>query len=37
MSNMMDMVQELRLRRWARENYQSADQREQSWNAIVLD
>ncbi|MDA1014716.1 MAG: hypothetical protein O3A00_09735 [Planctomycetota bacterium] len=37
MSNMMDMVQELRLRRWARENFQSVGQRDQSWNAIVLD
>jgi hypothetical protein len=32
-----DLVQELRLRRWARENYVPVEQRDQSWHGHVLD
>ena len=32
-----DLVQELRLRRWARENYVPVDLRDQTWHADVLD
>lgn len=32
-----DLVQELRLRRWARENYVPVELRDQSWHAHVLD
>jgi hypothetical protein len=31
----VDFIEELRLRRWARENYVPPDQREQSWHPIV--
>lgn len=37
MIDTMDMVQEMRLRRWARENFVSADDRSESWHQIVLD
>ena len=34
----IDLIHELRLRRWARRNYVPADQRsDESWNPIVLD
>jgi hypothetical protein len=33
----LDMIEELRLRRWARENYVPRDQRETSWHPVVLD
>jgi hypothetical protein len=33
----LDFIQELRLRRWARENYVSAGQREASWHPVILD
>ena len=33
----IDPVEELRLRRWARENYVSADLRDSHWHAVVLD
>jgi hypothetical protein len=33
----MDMVEELRLRRWARENYVPPDRRERSWHPVVHD
>ena len=32
-----DLVQELRLRRWARENYVPVEFRDQSWHCCVLD
>lgn len=32
----VDIVEELRMRTWARENYVSADQRDQSWHPIIL-
>ena len=31
----LDFIEELRLRRWARENYVPSDQREHSWHPIV--
>lgn len=33
----IDFVEELRMRRWARENYVPADHRERSWHPVVLD
>ncbi len=33
----IDLVQELRLRRWARENYVPAEYRDTAWDACVLD
>lgn len=33
----VDMIEELRLRRWARENYVPRDQRHTSWHPVVLD
>jgi hypothetical protein len=33
----LDFIEELRLRRWARENYVSRDQRELSWHPVILD
>ncbi len=33
----LDFVEELRLRRWARENYVPAESRERSWHPVVLD
>jgi hypothetical protein len=33
----VDFIQELRLRRWARENYVPVGQREGSWHPVVLD
>jgi hypothetical protein len=32
-----DLVEELRLRRWARENYVVAGRRDESWHPLVLD
>ena len=32
-----DIVKELRLRRWARENYVPVEDRDLTWHAIVLD
>lgn len=31
----LDFIQELRLRRWARENYVPPDQRDSSWHPVV--
>ena len=31
----VDFIEELRLRRWARENYVPGPQREQNWHPIV--
>ena len=33
----VDFIEELRLRRWAREHYVSRQQREMSWHPVVLD
>lgn len=33
----IDFIEELRLRRWARENYVPTDEREESWHPVVLD
>jgi hypothetical protein len=33
----VDFIEELRLRRWARENYVPPREREQSWHPVVLD
>jgi hypothetical protein len=33
----MDPVDELRLRRWARENHVPADRRDPAWSPVVLD
>lgn len=31
----LDFIEELRLRRWARENYVTPDQRKHSWHPVV--
>jgi hypothetical protein len=31
----LDFIEELRLRRWARENYVPSEQREQAWHPVV--
>jgi hypothetical protein len=36
-SEELDFIQELRLRRWARENYVPAGEREVSWHPVILD
>ena len=33
----VDFIEELRLRRWAREHYAPPSQRELSWHPVVLD
>jgi hypothetical protein len=33
----VDFIEELRLRRWAREHYVPTDRREISWHPLVLD
>jgi len=33
----LDFIEELRLRRWAREHYVPRGQREHSWHPVVLD
>lgn len=33
----LDFIEELRLRRWARENYVPRSQRQLSWHPVVLD
>ncbi len=33
----VDFIEELRLRRWARENYVPRGQRELSWHPVILD
>ena len=33
----VDVIEELRLRRWARENYVPSDQRSTSWHPIILE
>ena len=33
----VDFIEELRLRRWARENYTPPGRRESSWHFVILD
>jgi hypothetical protein len=33
----VDLIEELRLRRWARENYVPVDRRHPDWHPIILD
>jgi hypothetical protein len=33
----LDLIEELRLRRWAREHYVPRSQRERTWHPVVLD
>jgi hypothetical protein len=33
----VDFIEELRLRRWARENYVPRERRERSWHPVVLE
>ena len=33
----LDLIEELRLRRWARENFVPIDQRETNWHPVVLE
>lgn len=33
----VDFIEELRLRRWAREHYVPRDRRESSWHPVILD
>jgi len=33
----LDLIEELRLRRWARENYVPADERDTTWHPIILE
>ncbi len=33
----VDVIEELRLRRWARENYVSPPERDTRWHPIILD
>jgi hypothetical protein len=33
----VDFIEELRLRRWARENYVSQSQRQNGWHPVVLE
>lgn len=33
----IDLIEELRLRRWARENYVTEEHREPAWHPIVLE
>jgi len=33
----VDFIEELRLRRWARENYVPVDSRSRSWHPVILD
>jgi hypothetical protein len=32
-----DFIEEIRLRRWARENYVPAGERDESWHPVVLE
>jgi hypothetical protein len=33
----LDLVEEMRLRTWARRNYVAACEREESWHTVILD
>jgi hypothetical protein len=36
-AEVVDFIEELRLRRWARENYVPSDERSPSWHPIILE
>jgi hypothetical protein len=36
-SGELDFIEELRLRRWAREHYVPVEERETSWHPVILD
>lgn len=33
----VDFIEEIRLRRWARENYVPANERDEAWHPVVLE
>jgi hypothetical protein len=33
----VDFIEEIRLRRWARENYVPADERNEAWHPVILE
>ncbi|MEX0727740.1 MAG: hypothetical protein WEB58_16785 [Planctomycetaceae bacterium] len=33
----LDLIEEMRLRTWARQNYAPSDERETTWHPIILD
>ena len=33
----MDLIEELQLRRWARENYVPPEQRDEAWHPVIQD
>jgi hypothetical protein len=33
----IDLIEELRLRRWARENYVPSSERDSTWHPVILD
>jgi hypothetical protein len=33
----LDLIEELRLRRWARENFVPIDQRQTNWHPVILE
>ena len=33
----LDFIEEIRLRRWAREHYVAPEERDESWHPVVLD
>ena len=33
----LDLIEELRLRRWARENFVPTDQRQTNWHPVILE
>ena len=33
----LDLIEELRLRRWARENFVAVDQRQTNWHPVILE
>jgi len=33
----LDLIEELKLRRWARENYVPSDERQSDWHPVVID
>lgn len=37
METEMDLIEEMRLRTWARQNYTSVNDRELDWHPIILD
>ncbi|MBA4067721.1 MAG: hypothetical protein C0501_29280 [Isosphaera sp.] len=37
LSDVVDFIEELKLRRWARENYVAAGERDAGWHPIILE